>query len=80
MENINGCVKLVNKCEQVDAHIIGRLQEWRTNTINGNGGKLFVKVFADMRQQKWHVKLKGNNVYAPVKRVLGFLVILLLKV
>ena len=66
MENVNGCVKLTNKYEQVDVHIIGRLREWRTKAINGNGGKLLVKVFADIKQQKWHVKLKGNNLYTPV--------------
>ena len=75
MENINGCIKLVNKYEQVDAHIVGSLQEWRTNTTNVNGGKLLVKVFSDIRQQKWHVKLKGNNLYAPVKLIFWLLVV-----
>lgn len=66
MENINGYVKLANKYEQVDVHVIGKLHQWRTAADEKNGGRLLVKVFSDTRQQKWHVKLKGNNLFAPL--------------
>lgn len=66
MESINGYVKLGNKYEQVDVHVIGRLREWRTAAHTRDGGRLLVKVSADIWQQKWHVKLKGNNLFAPV--------------
>ncbi|MCO5581693.1 hypothetical protein L7F22_035582 [Adiantum nelumboides] len=66
MENINGRVKLGSRYEQVDVQVIGKLQQWRTPKAESTGGRLLVKVFADIRQQKWHVKLRGKNLYAPL--------------
>lgn len=73
MENINGHVKLGSKYEQVDVHVLGKLQQWRTSAAaEMNGGRLLVKVFADIKHQKWHVKLKGNHLYAPVQLCIFF--------
>ncbi|KAI5082263.1 hypothetical protein GOP47_0002006 [Adiantum capillus-veneris] len=66
MENINGRVKLGSRYEQVDVHVIGKLQQWRTPKAESSGGRLLVKVVADIRQQKWHVKLRGKNLFAPL--------------
>lgn len=66
MENINGHLKFHSRYERLYAQLSGRPKEWRTGMPLKDGGELFLNVFVDHIQQKWHVNIKGKNLFAPL--------------
>lgn len=66
MENINGHLKFHGGYERLYAQLSGRPKEWRTGMPLKDGGELFLNVFVDHPQQKWHVNIKGKNLFAPL--------------
>lgn len=67
MENVNGHVKLQNHYSRIHVHLSGNCNTWRSDVLSEDGGWLAVNVFVDTIEQNWHVNLKIDNLFVPVR-------------
>ncbi|CAM6097615.1 unnamed protein product [Calypogeia fissa] len=66
MERATGMVKFGSSYDQINVRVTGSPKEFRTGNINGDGGKIFVKVAIDLAKQEWHLKVRGRHLFAPL--------------
>lgn len=67
MEKATGQVKFGSSYDQINVRVTGSPKEFRTGNVNGDGGKIFVKVAVDLAKQEWHLKVRGRHLFAPVR-------------